>query len=56
MLSEEIFRKRSNFTHCGQDLIGFLVTLIDRIGGTLSKHGSVLKRSYYASYDYNFIY
>jgi hypothetical protein len=56
MLSEEIFRKGSHPIHCGHDLIGLLLTLIDRMESMLSKHGSVLKRSYYASYDHNFIY
>jgi hypothetical protein len=44
MLSEEIFRTGSNLTQYGQDLIGLLLTLMDRMGGILSKQRSVLKR------------
>jgi len=56
MLSEEIFRKGSYPTHCGQELIGLLLTLKGWMESMLSKHGFVLKRSCYASYDHNFIY
>jgi hypothetical protein len=48
--------KEKQSCYCGQDMIALLLTLIDRIGGILSKHISVLKRTLYASYDYNFIY
>lgn len=56
MLSEEIFPTGSNLTQYGQDLMGLLLTLMELIGGILSKQRSVLKRSYYASYNYNFSY